>query len=92
MSAKSFTKIRNSFYEVSKRLKSQKHALFEQQSYTLDLQNQIKIAKSEAIREFAEALKNKVSVDLSCGVDSADYLDDVLFNDIDRLVEEISKQ
>lgn len=48
-----------------------------------------KTIKSEAVKEFAERLKNKIEIDLSCGVDSAYYLDDVLFNDIDNLAKEI---
>lgn len=47
------------------------------------------IVKAEAIKEFAEKLKNKVIVDLFCGVDSADYLDDILFKNIDNLVKEM---
>lgn len=45
--------------------------------------------KSESVKEFAERLKNKIEIDLSCGVDSAYYLDDVLFNDIDNLAKEM---
>ena len=45
--------------------------------------------KSESVKEFAERLKNKIEIDLSCGVDSAYYLDGVLFNDIDNLAKEM---
>lgn len=51
-----------SFNEVLKRLKSQKHALFEQQSYTADLQKQLKNAKSEAYKEVFEKLNKKAKV------------------------------
>ena len=44
---------------------------------------------AEAIKEFAERLKSKIEIDLSCGVDSADYLTDVLPKDIDNLVKEM---
>ena len=47
------------------------------------------IVKAEAIKEFAEKVKSKVIVDLFCGVDSADYLDDILFKNIDNLVKEM---
>lgn len=50
---------------LDKRISGQKHALFEQQSYTAELQNELKTAKSEAIKEFAEkvetALDERVS-------------------------------
>lgn len=42
---------------LNKRIAGQKHALFEQQSYTAELQNELKTAKSEAIKEFARELK-----------------------------------
>ena len=44
---------------LNKRIKEQKHALFEQQSYTADLQKQILTAKFEAVKEFVNRLKEK---------------------------------
>lgn len=44
---------------LNKRIKEQKHALFEQQSYTADLQKQILAAKFEAVKEFVNRLKEK---------------------------------
>lgn len=48
---------------LNKRITGQKHALFEQQSYTAELQNELKTVKSEAIKEFAigkDILKNAI--------------------------------
>ena len=41
---------------LSKRIAGQKHSLFEQQSYTAKLQNELRTIKSEAIKEFADKI------------------------------------
>lgn len=64
---------------LKERLKSQKHAIFEQQSYAADLQKQIKIAKSETIKEFAKRLK--------CGVPQETGV--IRCSDVDNLVKEM---
>lgn len=46
--------------------------------------------KAEAIKEFAESLKAKINIDLSCGADSANYLDYDLPKYIDILVQEMA--
>ena len=45
---------------LNKRIEGQKHALFEQQAYTAELQTKFKTTKSEAYKEFAERLKETI--------------------------------
>ncbi len=45
---------------LQERVSNSKHALFEQQDYTAKLQNQIKTARVEAVKEFAERLKEDI--------------------------------
>lgn len=53
---------------LNARIKGQKHALFEQQAYTAELQKEIKAAKSETIKEFAKRLrKYKTTITLGQG-------------------------
>lgn len=49
-------------------------------------------ARAEAIRDFAESIKEKVNIDLSCGADSAEYLEYTLFEAMNNLVKEMTEQ
>lgn len=77
---------------LNKRIDGQKHALFEQQAYTAELQKEVATAKAKAVKEFAERLKEECSfeTDVSLGYGRPCYEDAVPIIAIDNLVKEMA--